>query len=322
MFPARPLQNGPFSLAGAIPGADAARNLIAEMIETAFNRTIVFANRKGGCGKTTVAVNVSHGLCLLGRRVLLLDLDPQAHATLSLGIAPVDVDRHVGHMLEADADLSDIIMETGIPGLSVAPSARELMAFELSRAAHPGAETRLAERLSGRLTGYDYLIIDPPPTVGILTVSALVAASSVYIPMPMHFLAMEGLAEMTRLIYTVNANWNAGLRMRGVIPTFFNPNTRLARRISGEIRSLFGPDHLLPGIRMNVSLAEAPGHGRTVLDHAPKSAGAEDFATLARRIDSDTEDRAALARRIDADAEDRAALGRSIDAGTIDGEAP
>lgn len=249
------------------------------------HRRLVFANRKGGCGKTTTAVNVAHALAERGRRVLLLDADPQAHATLSLGIGPHQSAPNMSHVMRGEAALSEAVRETPWPGLSIAPSDRDLMAFEIEGPNAPGAETRLAMHVHEAVGRYDYLIMDPPPTVGLLTVSALAAAGEVFIPMPMHFLAMEGLAEMMRLIYTVNANWNRNLAMKGVIPTFYNRNTRIAREIAGEIVENFGEDRLLPGIRMNVSLAEAPGHGKPVAAYAPKSAGAEDYAALAARID-------------------------------------
>jgi chromosome partitioning protein len=176
-------------------------------------------------------------------------------------------------------------METDVPGVWLVPSARELMSFEIDFSPRAGSELYLVERLGQDAEPYDYLIFDPPPTVGLLTVSALVAAKEVYIPMPMHFLAMEGLAEMMRLIYTVNANWNRELKMMGVIPTFYNSTTRIAREITADIAQNFGPSKLLPGIRMNVSLAEAPGHGKSVMEYAPKSSGALDYMALADHID-------------------------------------
>lgn len=247
-------------------------------------RFMVFANRKGGCGKTTTAVNTAHALANKGRKVLLLDVDPQSHASISLN--------HGGHAeggvfrLLAGASMKDVISNTSVPGLGLVTGSRDLTAFEIDNSVLPGSETRLSECLAGPVAEYDYVILDPPPTVGLLTVMSLVAAREVYIPMQTHFLAMEGLAEMMRLIYSINAAWNPNLRLMGLIPTFYNKSTRIAKEIGEEIVKNFGEDKLFPGIRMNVSLAEAPGHGKTVLDYAPNSLGAKDYTALADRIDA------------------------------------
>ncbi len=252
-------------------------------------RMIVFANRKGGCGKTTTAVNVAHALALRNRKVLLLDADPQAHASISLGYPSDSLTSGIYDLLTGASSPADVIIPTRLKKLSLIPASRHLTAFEMDYSSRSGCESLLAEKLSDTvfndLSVFDYLIIDPPPTVGLLTVSALVAAKEVFIPMPMHFLAMEGLAEMMRLIYTVNAAWNPALRMAGIIPTFYNKQTKLARELGEEIRTNFGEDRLLPAIRMNVSLAEAPGYGQTVLEYAPASAGAKDYKKLALHIE-------------------------------------
>ncbi len=250
------------------------------------NRFIVFANRKGGCGKTTTAVNVAHALAMKKKKILLIDLDPQAHATISMGKTPGSHNQGIVHLLKGEADLKDAIIRTDPDGVSLIPSSRELTSFEIEFSSEKGSEILLAQRLSGNIDEFDYLIFDPPPTVGLLTVSALAAAQEVFIPMQMHFLAMEGLAEMMRLIYTVNATCNPKVRMSGVIPTFYNKNTRIAKEITKDIVKNFGEDKLFPGIRMNISLAEAPGHGKSVLEYAPDSPGAADYMELAERIDS------------------------------------
>ncbi len=248
-------------------------------------RYIVFANRKGGCGKTTTAVNVAHALAMRGKQVLLIDADPQAHATIALGVPTHSIKRHILHLVREEAPFNDAVCRTHIPGLCLIPSSRELGSFELDFSSRKGSETLLSENLYKNVAGFDYLVFDPPPTVGLLTVSTLVAAREVFIPMQMHFLAMEGLAEMMQLIYTVNATHNADLRLSAIIPTFFNRNTRLAREISDDIVKNFGPDRLLPGIRMNISLAEAPGHGKSIFEYAPHSTGAQDYMEVAGRID-------------------------------------
>jgi len=249
-------------------------------------RYLVFANRKGGCGKTTTAVNVAHGLAMNGRKVLLIDLDSQAHATISIG-KPSDL-KHPGifHLLKEEAALKNVIIQTHIQGVSLIPSSRELLDFESEFSSQRGSETLLSKKLSGDMSAFDYLIFDPPPTAGLLTISSLTAAREVYIPMQMHFLNLEGLAEMIRLIYTVSAEQNPNLRLAGVIPTFFNKNTRIAKEITEDIIKHLGEDKLFPGIRMNISLTEAPGHGKTIFEYAPGSTGASDYTDLTKKIDA------------------------------------
>ena len=255
------------------------------MVQKRSLRRIVFANRKGGCGKTTTAVNVAHALALLNHRVLLVDIDPQAHATLSLGISPDEPRPTVFDLLNGTAAAADVIMPTFAEKLLLMPAARDLIHLELNADPFQGHQTRLAEKLTALPPDLAYIVIDPPPSVGSLSINALTASREVFIPMPMHFLAMEGLAEMMRLIYTVNASWNPDLRLGGIVPTFLNPNTRIAREITGDIQQMFGEGKLLAGIRQNITLAEAPGYGKSVLEYAPKSIGADDYRLLAHQID-------------------------------------
>ncbi len=248
-------------------------------------RRLVFANRKGGCGKTTSAVNLAHALALMGRRVLLVDVDPQAHATLSMGFSPDEPRPTVFDLMNGDAAVEDIMLPVFTEGLFLLPASRDLIHMEMDAERRGVPQTRLAEKLSSISVPLEYIVIDPPPSLGNLAVNALAAAVEVLIPMPMHFLAMEGLAEMMRLIYTINATWNPDLRLLGIVPTFFNPSTKIAREISADIERNFGTDKLLPGIRQNITLAEAPGYGKSVLEYAPKSIGAEDYRLLAQMLD-------------------------------------
>ena len=247
-------------------------------------RFITFANRKGGCGKTTTTIGVAHSLAQKKERVLIIDLDPQAHATLSLGIFPEPDRPNIYDLLDQKADFSDVVHSSRIKGLSVIPSSRNLSVVEINAPAFSGDELFLSEQLHIHATDMDYVIIDPPPSVGTLSVTALVASDEVFIPMPMHFLAMEGLAEMTRLIYQINATWNPRLTLKGIVPTFYNKNTRITREIEKDISDTFGYDKLMPPIRQNVALAEAPGHGLTIFEYAPKSIGAQDYDALTETI--------------------------------------
>ncbi|MBF0397457.1 MAG: ParA family protein [Desulfobacterales bacterium] len=247
-------------------------------------RYIVFANRKGGCGKTTTSVNVSYALSLKGYKVLLVDVDPQAHASISLGISYRETRTTISNILKNEITPKDAITSTSCKNLKVIPSSPELIAFEMNTDAQKGKEILLSEKIYELGTEFDFIIFDPPPTVGILTISSLVAAKEVYIPMQMNFLSMEGLAEMMRLIYTVCATWNPYLRLAGVIPTFLNKNTRLSKEISIDIKKNFGKEKLFPGVRANVSLAEAPGHGKSIFEYAQESIGAIDYMEITEKI--------------------------------------
>ncbi|OQY57918.1 MAG: hypothetical protein B6245_14570 [Desulfobacteraceae bacterium 4572_88] len=249
-------------------------------------RLIVFANRKGGCGKTTTAVNVAHALAKKKKKVLLVDTDPQAHATLSLGYVSHSPSPGISALLRGEASFREAVTQTHIDGISLIASSRDLLCFEteFSASEGQGRERLLSDRLTGKADEFDYLIFDPPPTAGLLTRMALAAAREVYIPMQMHFLNLEGLAEMVRLIFEVNAASNPHLRLEGVIPTFFNKSTRIAKEVTADIIRHFGEDKLLPGIRMCISLTEAPGHGKSILEYAPGSTGASDYMALADQI--------------------------------------
>lgn len=249
-------------------------------------RFIVFANRKGGCGKTTTAVNVAHALAKKGNKVLVIDTDPQAHATISLGIVPGIRSADIFHLMMEKAPLKDVIIKTHIDGVSLIPSSRYLLSFETELSSQKEAATRLSEKLTKGIKRFNYLIFDPPPTAGLLTIATLTAAREVYIPMQMHFLNLEGLAEMVRMIYDVSAAWNPDLRLTGIIPTFFNKNTRIAKEITDDVIKHFGEESLFPGIRMNISLTEAPGHGQSIFEYAPESAGAADYMRLGNQIDA------------------------------------
>ncbi|MBF0378859.1 MAG: ParA family protein [Desulfamplus sp.] len=271
-------------------------------------RYIVFANRKGGCGKTTTAVNIACIFSIKNKKVLLVDLDPQAHATLSLRINPDPEKPNIYNLLDKKASFKEVIQQvittpkinchsitnkndekrekSRSKNLYIIPSSRNLSVVEMNAPRFSGDELYLAEILHNNASEFDYVIIDPPPSVGILSVSALVAAKEAYIPMPMHFLAMEGLAEMTRLIYQINATWNPELKLCGIIPTFYNKNTRITKEIASDIVNTFGTGRLAPPIRQNVALAEAPGHGCSIFEYAPDSIGAEDYETLAMFIEN------------------------------------
>ncbi len=246
-------------------------------------RTIVFANRKGGSGKTTTAINCAHGLSK-NSKVLFVDMDAQAHASSILGPATAKTHNTINNVLGQDVPIDQAIYSSRLPNISIIPSSRELGSYELAAGVNKESAVVLADALSAQLNKYDYIIIDPPPTLGVLMVTSLVAAREVYIPMPLHFLAMEGLAEMMRVIYRLNAETNPDLRLTGIIPTFYNKRVKTSKKIRQEIETNFGSSILMPPIRNNIKLAESPAYGQTIFEYAPKSIGAADYQELVEYI--------------------------------------
>lgn len=252
-------------------------------------RRIVFANRKGGSGKTVTSVNVAAGLALAGNRVLLVDCDPQAHSSLSLGLSPYTTRNTLYDLLAgSDSSLKPFIKPLESPsGLAVLPASGQLAAYELEHSHDPAARSRLATLLlSTRETAdFDYILLDVPPNVGLLTIMAMVLAREIIIPMQTHFLAMEGLAEMVRFVYQINATLNPDLVISGIVPTFYTHNTKLGRRVLQELEKNFGPEVILPPVRQNINLAEAPSFGQSIFAYAPSSHGAKDYQAIVARLE-------------------------------------
>ena len=253
-------------------------------------RRIVFANRKGGCGKTSSSVNVATGLALANRKVLLVDCDAQAHATLSIGLSPYNIEYSLFDLLEGYiSDIQKVIQPAKWPnGLHILPTTVQLAVYELENRNEPQERGKLASLLfSSVCADYDYIILDPPPTVGHLCVMCMVAAQEVIIPVQTHFLSMESLAEMVRFIYQINATVNPDLRISGIIPTFYSRKVKLAKDVIKDIRANFGPDIILPPVRYDISIAEAPGFGQSIFKHAPNTNGALDYASVVCKMDND-----------------------------------
>ncbi len=250
-------------------------------------RIISISNRKGGSGKTTTAVNISAALAHKGKRVLVVDTDPQAHTTLSFGIRRKDIKRDLYSVLVDESGFEESILTTYLDGLSVIPSTRKLMDYERKYSGVKEARTRLGE-LVGNMNGqFDYVIFDTPPTLSLMTVSALIASTEVLIPMQAHFLALEGLAEMVKLIHSINRVYNLNVSLKGIIPTFYSERTRLSRAIVDEIKRNLGDEIILHPVRMNIALAEAPSHGKTIFQYNLKSHGAYDYLCIANQLEDE-----------------------------------
>ena len=257
-------------------------------------RSIAVINQKGGVGKTTSSVNLAAALAESGRRVCLMDLDPQAHASLHLGISAVDGEPSMYEVLCGDASLEQARRDIS-DRLSVVPSNLDLAAAELELAGEVGREMILRDKMHEDDAEFDYLVLDCPPSLGVLTVNALVAVREVFLPLQPHFLALHGLSKLLRTIEVVSRRLNSGLRLSGVMLCMYDSNTRLAAEVSTDIDEFFqaskgGREFFRQAkffetrIRRNIRLAEAPSFGQSIFQYAADSNGATDYRALAEEV--------------------------------------
>ncbi len=257
-------------------------------------RTIAIMNQKGGVGKTTTAVNVSAALAAAGQRVCLIDLDPQAHASLHLGVDPRPDSASIYDVLTGDARLADVRRQVA-ENLWVAGSHLDLAAAELELSGVVGREVILRDKLEEDPGDFDYVFIDCPPSLGVLTLNALAAVEEVLIPLQPHFLALHGLSKLLETVELVAKRRNGRLRLSGVILCMYDSSTRLAVEVSQDVDEFFrrAQNDQSPWaearifqtrIRRNVRLAEAPSFGQSIFQYAPTSNGADDYRSLAREL--------------------------------------
>jgi len=245
---------------------------------------LAVANQKGGVGKTTTAINLAAALAMAARKVLVVDLDPQGNATSGLGVDRGALEAHVYQVLMGERSVDEVTLKTSIENLALLPAARDLTGAEVELAERSEWEYALADRLKPAAAGYDVVLIDCPPSLGRLTINAMVAADGVLVPLQSEYYAMEGLTEMLGTIESVRETFNPNLTLAGIILTMFDGRTNLARQVEQEVRSHFGELVFRTLIPRSVRLAEAPSHGMPVLLYDIRSAGAGAYLELSREL--------------------------------------
>ncbi len=245
---------------------------------------VSLANQKGGVGKTTTAINLGASLAACERRVLIVDLDPQSNATSGVGL-PKMTDAESMYQVLVDAQpLRPIIRKTELEGLHVAPSSLNLVAAELELADTDRREYRLRTAIHEIADDYDYILIDSPPSLGLLTVNGLVAADSVLVPLQSEYFALEGVSQLVNTVDRVRRGLNPQLEIHGIVLTMTDDRMNLSRQVADEIRSYFGPKVYRTVIPRNVRLGEAPSFGKPVILYDIKSKGAESYLQLAQEF--------------------------------------
>ncbi len=247
-------------------------------------RVIAIANQKGGVGKTTTTVNMGAALAELDHRTLVIDLDPQGNATTGLGINYRTLDHTMYDVLLHDVALEDCIEPTEVRNLFVAPASLDLAGAEIELVPTFSRESRLKKAVAEVLDDYDYILIDCPPSLGLLTVNGLVAATEVMVPIQCEYYALEGLAQLTRNVDLVRDNLNPELEISGIVLVMYDGRTRLAEQVVNEVRGHFGAKVCRNMIPRNVRLSEAPSFGQPITTFDPSSRGAVAYRELAREV--------------------------------------
>ena len=242
-------------------------------------KIISVANQKGGVGKTTTAINVASGLAKAGRTALVVDVDPQCNATSGLGVEPA-----ARHPLLAGKPLTDSVVETGQAGLFVLPGSQSLTDADALSASNRQRAAALRQQLSGGLGRFDYIILDCPPSLGQLTRAALGASAEIYIPIQCEYFAMEGLSQIIELARQTKSRENPRLEIGGIVLTMFDPALELANEVAEEVREFFAQTVFDSIIPRDVAISEAPSHGQSVMEYAPRARGARAYTELVMEV--------------------------------------
>jgi chromosome partitioning protein len=247
-------------------------------------KILAIANQKGGVGKTTTAINLGAALAANDLRVLVVDSDPQGNATTGLGVAKDPGRPSLYHILLGDADFAQAIVPTGFDGLEIVPSDKNLVGANLELVEAPQREFRLQEKIRAIRDRYQYILIDCPPALDLLTLNSLLAADAVLVPIQCEFFALEGISELMDTIERIRTSFQHPLGIAGILLTMFDDRTNLARQVAADLRDFFQDAVFETVIPRSIRLAEAPSHGQPIIAYDLRSRGAEAYIRLAKEI--------------------------------------
>ena len=247
-------------------------------------KVISVANRKGGVGKTTTAINIATALAAIEKKVVVIDLDPQGNATTSMGIKKEKHQKSTYEILIGECEANQAVIHTGVPNFDLLPSSPDLAAAEIELVDMDKREYILKNTLKDMESEYDYAIIDCPPSLNLITINALVASNSVLVPLQCEFLALEGLADLMKNLNALKRNFNHNLILQGIVLTMFSRQNNLSKMIEENVRKYFGDKVYNTVIPRSVRIAEAPSHGKPILIYDFKSVGAQAYINLAKEV--------------------------------------